>query len=111
MAQTSGEPAQSSGSLRLDEPATLAGRWVIATERGDCAVVFATTRIESANAWALEDSTGCLNGLAPGAVGWRPTPDGIALASADRRTVVLFAKGADGWSGTLSGAAATLRRG
>lgn len=111
MAQTSGEPARSSDSLKLEESAALAGRWVIATETGDCAVDFTTTRIDSANAWAVDDSTGCLGRLAPGTVGWRPTPDGIALAAADRRTVLLFAKGADGWTATSPGGAATLRRG
>lgn len=111
MAQTSGEPAQSSDSLKLEEPAGLAGRWVIATETGDCAVVFTTTRIESANAWAVEDVGGCLRGLAPGTIGWRPTPDGIALVAANRLTVVLFARTADGWTATLAVGAATLRRG
>ncbi len=111
MTQLHGEPAQSSGSLRLEEPAALVGRWIVATQRGDCAVDFTARRIDSANAWAVEDATGCLTALAPGVVGWRPTPDGIALASADRRTVVLFATGADGWSATLSGDPATLRKG
>lgn len=111
MTQLHGEPAQSSGSLRLEEPATLVGRWIIAMQTGDCAVDFTARRIDSANAWAVEDVTGCLTASVPGVVGWRPTPDGIALASADRRTVVLFATGADGWSATLSGGPATLRRG
>lgn len=111
MAQTHDEPAQSSGSLRMEEPETLAGRWLIATAQGDCAVVFTSRRIDSANGWAVEDASGCLAGLVPGVVGWRPVPDGIALASADRRTAVLFARGADGWTATLPGGAATLRRG
>ncbi|KQM30907.1 AprI/Inh family metalloprotease inhibitor [Sphingomonas sp. Leaf10] len=111
MAQTQDEPTQSSGSVRIEEPETLAGRWVIATAQGDCAVVFTSRRIDSANAWAVEDASGCLAGLVPGVVGWRPVPDGIALASADRRTAVLFARGAAGWTATLPGGAATLRRG
>ena len=111
MGQTHDEPTGSSGSLKLEEPATLAGPWVIATAQGDCRVVFTTTRIDSANAWVVEDSTNCLAGIVPDTVGWRPTPDGIALAAADRRTVALFARGADGWSATLPGGAATLRRG
>ncbi|MGN7161262.1 AprI/Inh family metalloprotease inhibitor [Sphingomonas sp. SAFR-052] len=111
MAQTHDEPAQSRGSLRMEEPESLAGRWLVATAKGECAVVFTTRRVESANAWALEDAGNCFAGLVPGAVGWRPVPDGIALASADRRTAALFARGADGWTATLASGAATLRRG
>jgi hypothetical protein len=111
MAKTHDEPAQSSGSLRLEEPQTLAGRWSIATAKGECAVVFTNRRIDSANAWAIDDASGCLAGLVPGVVGWRPVPDGIALASADRRTVALFATGADGWTATLPNGPARLRRG
>lgn len=110
MAKTHDEPAQSSGSLRLEEPETLAGRWSIATAKGECAVVFTGRRIDSANAWAIDDASGCLAGLVPGVVGWRPVPDGIALASADRRTAALFATGADGWTATLPNGPARLRR-
>jgi hypothetical protein len=96
----------------MSEPGELAGQWVIATAAGSCAVVFAATRVESANAWKIEDPSGCLQALVPGAVGWRPTPDGVAIAGDDRRTLALFAAAdrAQAGSATLASGPATLRR-
>jgi hypothetical protein len=112
MTHVSDERQQPSGSLRMGEPQELAGRWEIATPAGACTVVFAATRMESANGWAIEDATACLKALVPGAVVWRPTPDGVALAGDDRRTLALFAAadGVQAGTATLASGPATLRR-
>ena len=87
-----------SASLRLAEPAELAGEWRVTGEgRVPCAIRFETARVEAANAHRLVDPTGCLAMLVGGAVaGWRPVPDGIELAGPDRLTVLLFSFAGDG---------------
>lgn len=106
---------RNSASLRLAEPAKLAGAWRIsAPGREPCAVRFDTGRVEAANAHALADPSGCLAALAGGPVaGWRPVPDGIELAGPDRLTVLLFSYTGDG-SATAAmpdGRTLKLRRG
>lgn len=95
-----------SGSLRMREAPEFAGRWLIEVDNKSCAVVFAAERVESANAWRLDDPTGCLAAVVPGVVGWRPSPEGIELAGADRLTVLVFTA-----TGETTVGRATLRGG
>lgn len=98
-------------SLRMVEPADVAGTWYVMSSRGHCALTLTTTRVEAANAYALVGA-GCLSDLLPSPVaGWRPAPDGIELAGADRRTLVLFADQGDGTGhATLADGTAILSR-
>ncbi|WP_176473015.1 AprI/Inh family metalloprotease inhibitor [Sphingomonas lenta] len=100
-------------SLRLAEPPELAGEWrITGGTAGPCSVRLEVARVEAANAHALTDAGGCLEGLVGRPVaGWRPAPDGIELAGPDRLAVVLFA-----WTGDAAvasgpgGRVLTLRR-
>lgn len=96
----------------MREPEELAGAWAIETPTATCAITFTTRRVESANGWAIDDPGGCLAAVVSGAVAWRPTPEGVALAADDRRTLVVFNAAADGQTATasLNGGTATLRR-
>ncbi len=106
--QTSRTP---SISLRMAEPADVAGAWDVTLPGQHCVLTLTTTRIEEANAYAL-DGAACLSELLPSPIaGWRPAPDGLELAGADRRTLVLFADQGDGTGrATLTVGTATLRR-
>lgn len=112
MIQTSAEMPQASGSLRMQEPAELAGRWVLVTRDSSCAIVLSGDRMEEANGWAIASPPpACLVALVPDAVAWRPVPEGLALAAADRRTLVVFtATGVSTATATIGGQPATLRR-
>lgn len=100
-----------STSLRMVEPAEVAGRWDVTLPGRHCVLTLTTNRVEDANAYAL-DGAACLADLLPLPVaGWRPAPDGLELAGADRRTLVLFADQGDGTGrATLAGGTATLCR-
>jgi hypothetical protein len=95
----------------MAEPAEVAGSWNVTVSGRQCALTLTTTRVEAANAYAL-DGAACLSDLLPSPVaGWRPAPDGIELAGDDRRTLVLFADQGDGTGrATLAGDVVTLRR-
>lgn len=97
-------------SLRMAEPAELAGAWEIVVGDRRCRVRLEPERVESANAYALSGGD-CVAGLTAVAIGWRPAPDGIELVGADRLTLAMFADQGDG-SGVarLPGGTATLRR-
>lgn len=112
MTHENGEVPQESGSPMMREATELAGHWVVKTATAQCAVTFAMQRIESANGWTLVDPSACLAGVVPGAVAWRPTPEGVALAAADRRTLALFSWERSGAVATaaLPGGTATLHR-
>ena len=100
------------GSLRMREPEALAGPWSIEIGQQHCSIRLETKRVEAANGWALVDSSGCLAAALPGAVVWRPIPEGIEFAAADRRSVIVFTATGDApvGEGTLpDGRAATLR--
>jgi hypothetical protein len=113
-ADMSDQSPRKNASLRLAEPVELAGEWrVAAPGRAPCAVRFDVTRVETANAHALGDPSGCLAALVGRPLaGWRPVPDGIELAGSDRLTVLLFSYTGDGGATatTPDGATLTLRR-
>lgn len=99
-------------SLRMAEPAEVAGRWNVSVRGRQCSVRLGTERVESANAYAIGEGSACLRDmLSKDVAGWRPAPDGIELAGPDRLTIVLFADQGDG-SGmaTMDGQPATLIR-
>lgn len=99
-------------SLRMAEPAELAGDWEVAIGDRGCRVELSPERIESANAYRLGGGDCLAPALRAAAVGWRPAPDGIELVGADRLTLALFADAGDGGgTATLAGGAvATIRR-
>ena len=88
-----------SGSLRMREPAALAGRWVVYIGQQHCGINLEAKRVEDANGWALIDPSGCLSAAIPGAVAWRPVPEGIEFAAADRRSVIVFTATGDSPAG------------
>ena len=99
-------------SLRMAEPAEVAGRWNVSVRGRQCSVRLGTGRVEGANGYAIDEGAACLRDMLGKAVaGWRPAPDGIELAGPDRLTVVLFADQGDG-SGRaeIEGQSATLTR-
>ncbi len=100
-------------SLRMAEPAELEGAWTVAvTGEASCRIDLRSTRVEAAYAYALGDESGCLAALAGAPVaGWRPAPDGIEIAAADRRTLLMFADQGDGTAlaATARGAARLAR--
>lgn len=95
-------------SLRMAEPSEIAGPRLVIGVNVRCGIRLTLDRIESANGWRVTDSEGCLATLLPGAIAWRPAPDGIDLAGADGLTVVHF--DAEGKGQAPSGAALTLTR-
>ncbi|WP_176484531.1 AprI/Inh family metalloprotease inhibitor [Sphingomonas spermidinifaciens] len=100
-------------SLRMAEAASLTGRWTVTVTAGkDCRIELLAARLESANAHLLADESGCLAALAGAPVaGWRPAPDGIEIAAADRRTLLSFADQGDGTAiAATPGGQATLSR-
>lgn len=78
------------GSLRMREASEVAGRWLVQAAGRSCGITLTAQRIEDANAWRLDDPAGCLAAIVPGAVGWRPAPEGIEFAGADRLTLLVF---------------------
>ncbi|MBB4152807.1 hypothetical protein GGQ80_000695 [Sphingomonas jinjuensis] len=99
-------------SLRMAEPAEVAGRWNVSVRGRQCTVRLGTGRVEDANAYGIDEGAACLGDMLGKAVaGWRPAPDGIELAGLDRLTIVLFADQGDG-SGRadVDGQPATLAR-
>lgn len=90
------------GSPILREAVDFAGEWRVAGGGPPCRVQLAAGRVESANAHALTDASGCLARLLGGPVaGWRPATDGIDVAGPDRLSVGFFSFQGDG-SATLA---------
>lgn len=84
------KPSHLQGSLKMREAPDIAGRWLVQTAGKSCEIVLTAQRIEEANAWRLDDPSRCLASLIPGVAGWRPSPEGIELAGADRLTLLVF---------------------
>jgi len=98
-------------SLRMAEPADVAGAWEVVIGTRTCPMTLRTERVETANAYVLNGGA-CLDGAVPAtAVAWRPAPEGIELVGADRLTLVLFTDdGRGGGTAVVGTAPATLRR-
>jgi hypothetical protein len=82
----------------LPEAAALAGAWTLEAPdaaRGGCRLVLGAG--SAAAGYALDLSPACRETFALQAVtAWRPAPDGVEFARADRLTVAFFAREAEG---------------
>ena len=88
--------------LVLRDVAELAGVWQVRGGGVDCTITLSVERVDSANAHRLADPQRCLARLLGQSVaGWRPAPDGLDFARADRLSAGFFA---------FEGAAAVLTR-
>lgn len=103
------QTSPASDSPRLNETTTYVGRWNVTGGKKPCLISLLATRVESANAWAVDGA--CPGEVLDDVAGWRPEPDGIALARADGLTRALFADQGDRtWVWEGEGSRLTLSR-
>lgn len=86
----SDQSTSTGGSLRMREAEELLGAWTIEIGNDRCTMTFDAMRLEAANGWRLIDPSGCLGRIVKDAAIWRPAPEGIEIAAADRRTLLVF---------------------
>ncbi|HEY5072233.1 MAG TPA: AprI/Inh family metalloprotease inhibitor [Caulobacteraceae bacterium] len=78
------------------DPKDAAGAWTLQSQGATICVVRLSAR-RAASGFGFQGSPQCGEALPHGAVGWRPTADGMALVGADGASLIAFGR----WSNSL----------